>query len=125
MVSNLAVAVQVGFIASAISFAWKQGTAIRINRTVTEDGRALYQVHGSLFFASIKNFSSQFDPKNDPLETEIDFQGARLYDHSALEAVHALSQRYEKMGKTLQIKNICEDSQLLLTRAPWVTVTRA
>jgi SulP family sulfate permease len=125
VVSNLAVAVLIGVLASALSFAWKHGTAIRIHRTIDDEGRAVYQVQGSLFFASIKNFTSQFEPKNDPLETVIDFQEARLHDHSALEAVHALSQRYEEQGKTLQIKNICEDSQLLLTRAPWVTVTRA
>ncbi|RYX80879.1 SulP family inorganic anion transporter [bacterium] len=124
VVSNLAVAVLVGVLASALSFAWKHGTAIRITRSL-EGERAIYRVHGSLFFASIKNFTSQFDPKNDPSQTEIDFAGARLHDHSALEAVHSLSKRYEEMGKTLQIKNICEDSQLLLTRAPWVTVTRA
>jgi SulP family sulfate permease len=123
--SNLAVAVLVGVLASALSFAWKHGTSIRVNRTIHEDGRAIYQVHGSLFFASIKNFTSQFDPKNDPLKTEIDFQHARLHDHSALEAIHALSKRYEEAGKTLRISNISEDSQLLLTRAPWVTVTRA
>jgi SulP family sulfate permease len=125
VVSNLAVAVLVGVLASALSFAWKHGTSIRIHRTIEEDGRAVYQVHGSLFFASIKNFTSQFDPRNDPSETEIDFAGARLHDHSALEAIHALSKRYEELGKTLQLKNICEDSQLLLTRAPWVTVPRA
>jgi SulP family sulfate permease len=122
--SNLAVAVLVGVLASALSFAWKHGTNIRINRSVEDDGRAVYQVHGSLFFASIKNFNSQFDPQNDPLETEIDFRDAHLHDHSALEAVHALSKRYEEMGKRLQIKNVGEDSQLLLTRAPWVTMTR-
>lgn len=123
--SNLAVAVLVGVIASALSFAWKHGTAIQVNRAIEDSGRAVYRVHGSLFFASIKNFTSRFEPHNDPLETEIDFQNARLHDHSALEAVHSLSQRYEELGKTLQIKNICPDSQLLLTRASWVTVPRA
>lgn len=125
VVSNLAVAVLVGVLASALNFAWKHGTAIQIHRTVEASGRAVYRVHGSLFFASIKNFTNQFDPHNDPQETEIDFRGARLHDHSALEAVHALSKRYEDLGKSLKIANICEDCQLLLTRAPWVTVTRA
>jgi SulP family sulfate permease len=124
VVSNLAVAVLVGVLASALSFAWKHGTSIQVKRTLDGSGRAIYAVNGSLFFASIKNFTSQFDPKNDPLETEIDFQNARLHDHSALEAIHSLSKRYEELGKTLQISNISEDSQLLLTRAPWVTVTR-
>ncbi len=123
--SNLAIAVVVGVIASALNFAWKHGTAIQVNRTLEDNGRAVYRVHGSLFFASIKNFTDQFDPQNDPAETEIDFRGARLHDHSALEAVHSLSQRYENLGKTLELSHICPDSQLLLTRAPWVTVTRA
>ncbi|RYG70274.1 SulP family inorganic anion transporter [bacterium] len=124
VVANLAEAVLVGVLASALSFAWKQGTSIRVIRTL-EDNRAIYRVNGALFFASIKNFTSHFDPKNDPDETEIDFQWARLHDHSALEAVHALNKRYEELGKTLLIKNISEDSQMLLTRAPWVGVKRA
>ncbi len=120
--TNLATAVLLGVLLSALQFAWKHGTAIEVNRFLADDGRAVYQVRGALFFASIKNFTDRFDPQNDPAQTEIDFSHARLHDHSALEAVHALTARYEKLGKSLQLSNVGPDSQLLLTRAPWVKV---
>jgi SulP family sulfate permease len=120
--TNLATAVIVGVILSALKFAWENAVALSARRYETE-GRAVYELHGPLFFASVKNFMGLFDVQNDPAETEVDFRYTRLYDHSALEAVKAVAERYEKVGKTLRLSHLSPDCLLLLNMAEdWVNV---
>jgi SulP family sulfate permease len=121
--TNLATAVIVGVILSALKFAWENAMTLSAKRTEVEE-RAIYELHGPLFFASVKNFVGLFDPKNDPRETEIDFRYTRLYDHSALEAVKSLSERYDEAGKTLRLSHLSPDCLLLLNMAEdWTNIS--
>ncbi|HEX8832662.1 MAG TPA: hypothetical protein VF719_00605, partial [Abditibacteriaceae bacterium] len=76
-----------------------------------------------LFFASVKAFSDLFDPKRDPELTEVDFRYTRLHDHSALEAIKAVAERYQKAHKTLRLSHLSPECQVLLnTASDWVDV---
>jgi SulP family sulfate permease len=70
-----------------------------------------------LFFGSIKAFNDKFDIKNDPKNVEIDFIESRISDHSALEAVFNLVEKYEAAGKTLHLKHLSEECKLLLHKS--------
>jgi SulP family sulfate permease len=121
--TNLATAVVVGVILSALKFAWENAVALSVNRYETE-GRAVYELHGPLFFASVKTFLDMFNLSDDPDEIEIDFRYTRLYDHSALEAVKSLSERYEKAGKRLWLSHLSPECLHLLNMAEeWVGVS--
>lgn len=117
VVADLAVAVLVGVVVSALVFAWKQAKRVIVVGQTTADGHKQYQVHGTLFFASVTGFGEQFSPKDDPAVVEIDFAQARLVDHSAIEAVSSLAERYERAGKQLTLRNLSPDCLRLLDRA--------
>lgn len=115
--TDLAVAVGVGVIVSALVFAWNQAKHIRAETVVEPDGRKIYRISGPLFFASTANFKELFTPESDPAEVIVDFAGARVADHSALEAVDALSDAYRSRGKTLHLRHLSPDCRRLLARA--------
>ena len=114
---DLAVAVIAGVIISALVFAWKNATMIRARKRTQEDGTKTYEIWGPLFFGSIQNFNSKFDIKNDPDKVEIDFVESRVSDHSALEAIFSLVNKYEAEGKSIQLKHLSEDCKTLLRKA--------
>jgi len=117
VLTDLAIAVLVGVIASALMFAWKTAQHIRVSKSDAKDGSRVYQLHGPLFFGSIANFRDLFDPKNDPEDVVIDFGDSRVWDHSALEAIDALATRYTDLGKRLHITHLSQDCILLLKNA--------
>jgi SulP family sulfate permease len=122
--TNLAMAVVVGVILSALMFAWEYAATLSAKRYLDENGRAIYELHGPVFFASVKSFSSLFDPQNDPEFTEVDFRYTRIHDHSALEAIKALSARYQDAGKGLRLSHLSPECQLLLnTAGDWLDVS--
>ncbi|CAN5368695.1 SulP family inorganic anion transporter [soil metagenome] len=114
--TNLATAVVVGVIVSALEFAWRNGTRLDVARTVDAEGRTVYRPRGHVFFASVQGFSRAFEPREDSQETLLDLSEAHLHDHSALQAVHALTARYEGLGKRLVLTNVLPDAQILLSR---------
>jgi SulP family sulfate permease len=114
---DLAVAVSAGVIISALVFAWKNATMIRARKRIQIDGTKTYEIWGPLFFGSIQNFTSKFDPKNDPQNVEIDFVESRVSDHSALEAIFNLVEKYEAEGKSIKLKHLSEDCKVLLRKA--------
>nr|WP_321243660.1 SulP family inorganic anion transporter [uncultured Psychroserpens sp.] len=114
---DLAIAVIAGVIISALVFAWKNATMIRARKRIQPDGTKTYEIWGPLFFGSIQNFNSKFDAKNDPQNVEIDFVESRVSDHSALEAIFNLVNKYEAEGKTLKLKHLSEDCKTLMTKA--------
>ena len=114
---DLAVAVIAGVIISALVFAWKNATMIRARKRIQSDGTKTYEIWGPLFFGSIQNFNSKFDAKNDPHNVEIDFVESRVSDHSALEAVFNLVEKYEAEGKSIKLKHLSEDCKILLRKA--------
>ena len=117
VIADLAIAVIVGVIVSALAFAWNHAKKVTVRRQTTDDGRTLYDVEGTLFFASIQNFNDQFSPREDTADVEIDFGDARLFDHSAVEAVNALAERYQRLGKHLKLRHLSADCLELLDKA--------
>ena len=114
---DLAIAVIAGVIVSALVFSWENAKRIRARKRIKEDGTKVYEIWGPLFFGSIKAFSDKFDAKNDPDQVEIDFVESRISDHSALEAIFNLVEKYEAEGKSIKLKHLSEDCKLLLYKA--------
>ncbi len=116
---DLAMAVIIGVIVSALVYAWKSAKHIWVVEGRSEkEGHKVYMLHGPLFFGSIAGFKDIFDPKNDE-ESDIilDFRNARVWDHSALEAIDALAAKYKEVGKKLHLVHLSPDCQLLLKNA--------
>ncbi|MDD2720272.1 MAG: SulP family inorganic anion transporter [Gallionella sp.] len=117
VMTDLAIAVIVGIIISALVFAWQHAKNIEVRITTEEHGWKVYDLHGSLFFASTQNFLALFTPKDDPSEVVIDFKNARVKDHSALEAIDLLAERYTQQGKKLHLRHLSPDCLELLDKA--------
>lgn len=117
VIFDLAIAVLCGVIVSALVFAWKSAKRIRARKHIKEDGTKVYEIWGPLFFGSIQAFSSKFDVANDPERVEIDFMESRVSDHSAIEALFALTEKYQSAGKQLTIKHLSEECQELMIKA--------
>ncbi|AGA79269.1 SulP family inorganic anion transporter [Echinicola vietnamensis] len=114
---NLALAVLVGVIIAALVFAWENSKMIRARKRVDENGVKHYEIYGPLFFASAQAFGEKFDPVNDPDEIIIDFAESRIVDHSGIDAVHKVTERYDKAGKTVYIRHLSTSSKTLLEKA--------
>ena len=117
VLEDLAVAVIVGVIVSALVFAWRQATHMRIARTEEEGGAKVYHVAGPLFFGSAQSFAGLFSPRNDPDRVIIDFKESRVADHSGLAAIDALAGRYAARGKDLRLRHLSPDCERLLQTA--------
>jgi SulP family sulfate permease len=117
VISDLAIAVVVGVIVSALCYAWNNATRIHAKIEITPEDAKLYQIEGPLFFGSVAGFDELFDPKNDPSLVIIDFMNSRVADQSALQAIETLASKYEARGKTLQLKHLSRDCHRLLNRA--------
>lgn len=115
--ADLAIAVIVGVIFSALTFAWEHAKNIRVTSSIDEAGTKTYILNGSLFFASISAFQGLFTPKDDPNNVIIDFKDAKVVDHSALEAIDALAAKYVAAGKTLHLKHLSPDCLEILDNA--------
>lgn len=111
---DLAIAVFVGVIISALVFAWENATKIRARKRVKDDGTKIYEIWGPLFFGSVSGFNEKFDVKNDPESIEIDFIESRVSDHSAIEAISGIVEKYQAVGKTIKLKHLSEECKILL-----------
>lgn len=114
---NLALAVIIGVIISALVFAWDNAKRIRARKRVDEDGVKHYEIYGPLFFGSISAFNEKFDVLNDPDEIIIDFEESRVVDMSAIEALNKITERYHKVGKRVHLKHLSADCRKLLKDA--------
>jgi len=115
--TDLAIAVVVGVIVSALVFAWDVAKRMDCDTHLDDNGTKIYVLRGPLFFGSIHSFRGLFDPKNDPDDVVVDFVGTRVCDHSGLEAVDALAERYMNAGKTLHLRHLSPECQALLAKA--------
>jgi SulP family sulfate permease len=115
--TDLAIAVIVGVIVSALVFAWQHAKHISVSTYVDDDGWKVYELEGPIFFGSVRNFKELFSPENDPDEVVIEFKKARVSDSSAIEALHALAHKYEKRGKKLHLRHLSQDCWRLLDDA--------
>lgn len=117
VIADLAIAVVVGVIVSALVFAWKHATHIIAKTHTDEDGWKVYQLDGPLFFGSISHFKQLFSVTDDPKDVVIDFQESRIWDSSGLDALDSLAGKYAAQGKKLHIRHISPECRDLLTKA--------
>jgi SulP family sulfate permease len=115
--TDLAIAVILGVVIAALVFAWQHAKQIGITSYVNEMGWKVYELEGTLFFASIAQFQNLFSPKDDPEHVVIEFRRAKVMDHSAVEAIDALASRYQAEGKRLHLRHLSPDCLELLEKA--------
>lgn len=119
--SDLATAVIAGVILSALVFAWKKGTeadAVEINNA---DGSKTYKLNGSIFFGSVLNFRDLFNPNEDPDHVIFDFEKAKVMDHSGVEVISSMVDKYESLGKKVTLKHVGSYSVKLFKKAKNIT----
>ncbi len=115
--TDLALAVGVGVVVSALVFAWNNAKHIYALSSVDEKGVKTYCLMGPLFFGSIRSFQDQFQVAEDPDEVIIDFAASRVWDHSGIEAINSLTERYTALGKRLRLKHLSPECATLLKNA--------
>jgi SulP family sulfate permease len=115
--TDLALAVVVGVIVSALAYAWNNATRIHARISETPEGAKVYEIHGPLFFGSVTGFTDLFEPADDPDSVIVDFADSRVADQSALTAIEAIAGKYQAIGKTLQLRHLSRDCHRLLSRA--------
>jgi SulP family sulfate permease len=115
--TDLAVAVVVGVIVSALVFAWEHAKQINVQAREDHKGSTVYAVSGPLFFGSVTSFLEQFDPGESNEDVVIDFAGSRVCDHSGLEAIDTLAERYLNSGKILHLVHLSGECKQLLRKA--------
>ena len=114
---NLALAVLIGVVISALVFAWDNAKRIRARKRTDENGVKHYEIYGPLFFGSTQAFNEKFDVLNDPEEVVIDFRESRVVDMSAIEALNQLTERYLKQGKKVRLRHLSPDCRKLIKNA--------
>ena len=114
---DLATAVFVGIILSALIFAWESSkhVYVRVEKDTPEE--KIYSLQGLLYFGSVRDFSEHFQAKSDVKNIVLDFGEARVCDMSGLEAINALAQRYRDAGKNLRLRHLSSDCRRMLERA--------
>lgn len=117
VIADLAIAVVVGVIVSALVFAWKHATHIMAKNHTDDDGWKVYDLEGPLFFGSVTHFREIFDPQNDPSDVVIDFKESRIWDSSGIDALDGLADKYKEQGKKLHIRHISPECRVLLKKA--------
>jgi SulP family sulfate permease len=117
LLHNLALAVLIGVIISALVFAWESAKRIRARKYIDNNGARHYEIYGPLFFGSVTAFNEKFDVANDPDNVIIDFKDSRVADMSGIEALNKLTERYHKAGKKLHLKHLSNDCIALLKNA--------
>ncbi|MGV0833705.1 SulP family inorganic anion transporter [Empedobacter brevis] len=120
LLHNLALAVLIGVVISALVFAWESAKRIRARKYVDEDGVKHYEIFGPLFFGSAMAFTEKFDVVNDPDEVIIDFKESKVVDMSAIEALNKITEKYHKEGKKLHLRHLSQDCRQLLKNAETV-----
>jgi SulP family sulfate permease len=117
VLTDLAVAVGVGVIASALMFAWEHAKHIYAETQINAEGSKEYKIHGPIFFGSTSQYLDLFNAQDDPDDVIVDFANSRVADHSAIEAIETLAERYANLGKTLHLRHLSPDCRKLLDKA--------
>ena len=113
---DLAVAVVVGVIVSALAYAWNAARRIDAHTEIDGDTK-VYKLEGPLFFGSIEGFNELFTINEDPDTVIVDFADSRVVDQSALQAIEALAAKYTQTGKSIRLRHLTRDCHTLLNRA--------
>lgn len=115
--TDLAIAVVVGVVVSALVFAWEHAKSIHAKVIKDAPSATVYELHGPLFFGSTARFHEIFDPQNDTDDVVVEFQHCKVWDHSGIEAIDSLAERYTQAGKTLHLRHLSHDCRRLLKKA--------
>ena len=118
VLEDLAVAVVVGVIFSALVYAWKSASKIRANErpSLTDKGAKVYEIEGPLFFSSANSFLELFTPDTDPQLVIIDFANSKVIDQSSLKAIEDIAEKYSKLGKKVKLRHLTRDCHQLLSK---------
>jgi SulP family sulfate permease len=124
VLEDLAIAVIVGVIVSALVFAWKSASRIRAveRSSKSEKGAKVYEIEGPLFFSSTNSFLEIFNPSRDPKVIIIDFARSKVIDQSALKAIEDIAEKYNSFGKKVKLRHLTRDCHKLLSRAGQLVV---
>ncbi|MEM9081112.1 MAG: SulP family inorganic anion transporter [Verrucomicrobiota bacterium] len=114
---NLALGVGVGIAASALVYAWEHAKDLKLHLIDEQENARTYEVEGPLFFGSIQQFKELFTPADDPNDVYLSFDKSKVFDNSAIEAVHSISEKYRKLGKRLHIQDLSPGSSKVLLKA--------
>ena len=116
--ADLAIAVVVGVIVSALVFAWKSASRIKATerQSRTEKGAKVYEIEGPLFFSSTNSFLEIFKPSQDPELVIIDFAQSKVIDQSALKAIEDIADKYSSLGKKVKLRHLSKDCHRLLSK---------
>lgn len=114
---NLALGVGVGIAASALVYAWEHAKELKLHLRKSTDTKRTYEIDGPLFFGSIQEFKELFTPADDPDDVYLSFANTKVCDHSAIEAIHSMSEKYRKLGKRLHLHDLAPDCSKLLLKA--------
>ena len=114
VIIDLAIAVFIGVIVSALVFAWEQGKKISLKTNTSNPDVKVYKLKGALFFGSVQSFKDIFNFQDDPKEIVIDFKNFRVYDFSGIEAIQNIAERYAKQNKKLHLLNLSKECSQLL-----------
>lgn len=117
VLEDLAIAVVVGVIVSALAYAWQNARRIHAKTYETPEGAKVYQIQGPLFFGSAEGFQELFNPSEDPSMVIVDFADSRVADQSALSAIEAVAAKYEAADKEIQLRHLSRDCHRLLSNA--------
>jgi SulP family sulfate permease len=117
VLTDLAIAVVTGVIISALVFAWQHAKRINVRTYLDDKGWKVYELEGTLFFASAAQFQTLFTPRDDPDEVVVEFRRALVKDHSAVEAIDSLATRYQQAGKRLHLRHLSPDCLEVLEKA--------
>ena len=117
VLTDLAIAVVVGVIVAALVFAWEHAKHIHASTYTDEKGWKIYELSGPLFFSAVADFKDLFNPKDDPQDVVIEFKNSRVCDHSALEAIDSIAEKYTNAGKTLHLRHLTPECRDLLKKA--------
>ena len=124
VVVDLAVAVVVGIIVSALVFAWRKGRKMAATISLEQDSTKVYKLDGYLFFGSATSFKELFDIAGDPEHVVVDFENSRVYDHSGLEAINSISERYAEVHKKLHLLNLSKECSDLINKSEAIVEVR-
>lgn len=117
LMHNLALGVGVGIAASALVYAWEHAKELKLHLRKSTDRKRTYEIDGPLFFGSIREFKDLFSPAEDPDDVYLSFAKSKVCDHSAIEAIHSMSEKYRQLGKRLHLHDLAPACSKLLSKA--------
>ncbi len=118
VLNNLAVAVLIGVVISALSFAWEASKRIMVIPSLDNKNNVqYYEVRGPLFFGSSNNFKNAFDYDLEVDTVVINFLFSRISDQSALVAIDEVSKKYRDKGVKVLLSHLTDDCHELLDEA--------